>query len=505
MSEHEPEKHLAPDASSCDFSAKSPCIYAAISRDALNSLWARYASRQSTQVTERVRYYRATENGTWQAGAIHIGSAQMHYGQRDATVSKRLLQETVFTLKKERGELGRRIQEMRETWPPAQTSLSINIELAESWLRYQMIETDALQLHWAGQASYEHSGGDYSWSALTEYYDRQKSTRLYAMPRPQNSALADMRGDFVDRAGLLDIHFNPCGGPGRASAPVAPPAVSTDQTFSLSFLAVYFPEITIEGQPPYDRHWACELAVPPMTVSFDYGAYWEALGYYLASYEPLGSRQALGASAQAEVPLSITPMLRVVGAGTPRQTLTLEPSGVTGQWAFAGSAVGTLGNESGQWFYQPPAVANPAATLKADNKTNVPAVVRSTLAFPVAADVINASAGARSATSTFVTVYAQETHYFKARLSSGQVQLTLCYKDRSNNEVQVPATNTRWTVKAGNGTVSATGIFTPASSQPTPFTVLMAEDVDTMLLYWAYIVLALPTLEPEKVVEYING
>lgn len=482
-----------------------PSFWGLVFIDDLNNCWARHASQSQTTVTDRIRYERITDNGQWEAGALQVGGALLHYDEQTVTVVKSLLQDTRFRLQKALGETGRRVHEIRTTWPSAQARLTIKISLDDIKLVYRKTEVDGIQLLWTGQADFQHTGGDYSWAAIMQHYDKGRRTTLYQLPPPSSAALMNMEGECCAVSGLFNFIFNPV----QANAIGADklndkPAKRTGDYLALIFSRELFPEIAQEI-PPFDSNWATGLVVPPGSVQFTEGFYDQDAGYYTAGFRQPSVLEARHRDAQVEIPLSITPLLRVVGAGAARQMLTLEPSGVTGQWAFAGPAVGTLGNESGQWFYQPPAVANPAATLKADNKTNVPAVVRSTLAFPVAADVINASAGARSATSTFVTVYAQETHYFKARLSSGKVQLILCYKDRSNNEVQVPATNTRWTVKAGNGTVSATGIFTPASSQPTPFTVLMAEDVDGMLLYWAYIVLALPTLEPEKVVEYING
>lgn len=473
--------------------------------DDLNSCWARYADQGHAIITERIRYYRETDNGQFEAGAFHMGGSSMHYSEQRVTVIKPLLQDTKFRLKKELGETGRRVYEIRNTWPSTDARLTTVLDIADIKLGYRRGELGGVQLKWAGDADYEQTGGDYSWAAIMQHYDREKCIALYQLPAPNNSALMGLEGQCIASAGLFNFMFSP----GQASLAGADrsadePSRRVGDYLAVSFSSELFPEV-VQQRPPADSNWAAGLVVPPGSVLFTDGLYSEASGYYVAGFRQPALLETRGNDTLAEIPLSITPMLRVVGAGGAKQTLTLEPSGVTGQWAFTGSAVGTLHNESGQWLYQPPAVASPAARLEVNNKTKVRAVVRSTLAFPVAADVINAQAGARSATSTFVTVYAQETHYFKARLSCGKVQLILCYKDRSDNEVEVPAIHIKWTIKAGNGTVDAEGVFTPASSHPTPFTVLMAEDADAVLLYWAYIVLALPTLEPEKVVEYING
>ncbi|HKS11426.1 MAG TPA: hypothetical protein VJS90_00155 [Pseudomonas sp.] len=498
-------KHVSEEQPRHITKADQPGIWGLIFIDDLNNCWARYASRNQAILTERIRYYRESDNGQWEAGAFQVGGAFMRYNENAVLVVKRLLQDTLFRLKKELGATGRRVYEIRDTWPSADARLTMTLDLAGMKLVYRADGAGDVQLQWTGHAEYEHTGGGYSWGAITQHYDKEKRTTLYYLPPPSNVALAAMQGSCATAAGMYSFLFDPVpASPLGADRPTGDLAAKSVDYLSMSFKRELFPEVA-QDKPPADSNWATGLMVPPGSVVFTGGVYSEPSGYYVAGFLQPPALEASTRSTQAEAPLSITPMLRVVGTGAGKQALTLEPAGVTAQWTLAGSAVGTLEHDSGQWFYHPPAVANPAVTLEVNNKTDVPAVVRSTLAFPVAADVITARAGARSASSTFVTVYAQETHYFKARLRSGKVQLILCYKNRQGNEVEVPAANTKWAVKEGNGTVNAEGVFTSASRQPTPFTVLMAEDVDTTLLYWAYIVLALPTLEPEQMIDYING
>lgn len=57
------------------------------------------------------------------------------------------------------------------------------------------------------------------------------------------------------------------------------------------------------------------------------------------------------------------------------------------------------------------------------------------------------------------------------------MRLSCCYYNIDQEEVELRPEDVKWFILAGNGEVSAQGIFTPLPAAPSPVTILMAQDI----------------------------
>lgn len=109
---------------------------------------------------------------------------------------------------------------------------------------------------------------------------------------------------------------------------------------------------------------------------------------------------------------------------------------------------------------------------------------------PLAVDAVQAANASQRAAATFVTTFVKPTHFIRFSSASGNLQLNLCWMTRTG-EKQVPANMVKWHVLAGNGAVSAQGVFSPASRSPSAVTILMAEDLQD-ITEWRFGVIIVP-------------
>ena len=145
--------------------------------------------------------------------------------------------------------------------------------------------------------------------------------------------------------------------------------------------------------------------------------------------------------------------------------------------------------------------------LNSNNKTGRPAAVISSVPKWFTVDTVKATQNGESAYSTFATYHAPQTHYLKASLENGKFKLELWYYDvEARKDLPVPEGDTEWGVVSGNGTLSPSGVFNPAASNPSSFSVVWARDTsDPRLLLWAFTVIPMPLYSPEEAVALNNG
>lgn len=94
--------------------------------------------------------------------------------------------------------------------------------------------------------------------------------------------------------------------------------------------------------------------------------------------------------------------------------------------------------------------------------------------------------------STYVVLNRAPTHDFKLSKSGDKLKLVLWYLDKNGVEREIDPRTTQWSVLAGDGRVSADGIYTPGSLNN--FSVIFAVDPDPTHWYWAVIIVPVPML-----------
>lgn len=501
---HTIENEQDPDGAADHQSLSNPPFFGLFSKETLNLHWDRYHSSHTGKVSDKVSYEEATENGYWKFGAIDLGSASMRFQERDLLVNVPVLYDLGFKTRRQPGSSSQRVWDAHQRYPSTDAQLTVKLPFFDNPAQFHIADDGKLMLRLSKGTCIETVGSGYDSALLLKELTKRNGVRLPDTSPPRGTLRGELAGQFSD-AGSAVMYT--AAESSMADGAKAHPNASEPVPFAIYFHDTAFPEVA-QSKPPQDMNCVVSLFAPNETVTFRYGVYDSQSGYYGAQFGMASVFSApVSVSLAAQKP-SITPLLRQVNPGDEKQALTLEPSSANAQWAFEGSPVGKLENESGNRFYYPPPRLTPAVTLNENNKTDVPAALKADLEHPLYADVINATAAGQTATSTFLTQYAPETHFFKAHLASGKVRLAMWYtKWGATTPVEVSAAKTQWVRIAGNGNIDSNGVFSPASSQPTPFTVLLAKDVteDDGYYYWAYIVLPLPTLEPEKVLELING
>ncbi|VVM98235.1 hypothetical protein PS623_03146 [Pseudomonas fluorescens] len=496
-----------PDSSVKTLSVDPPTLLIGVfDQQVVNASWSAYAQRDAQRISEQIPYDRIVEGNVWRVGTLAVGVPRVHYGDHYISLTLPVAKDSQFTFRAELGRAVRRVHEILEVLPGADTTFTVKVPLANGYLRYKTIEGRVVRLQWSGQATFENSGGDYNWAALSEFYKTAARVNLYEVLPPVSPLLHDIKGSYTIRDDSMDLVLSSLSGEHAAvdETPASAPARAGDAGV-LSFLSILFPEV-LTGLPPVDRAWLANFCTPPASLRFTAGQLIPELLMYWAMYDVSSVAAPDHSQALAAPPLSITPRLRLVGAGDEKQALSLPPGAPSVQWSFEGRALGRLVNEQGQMFYYPPNSPSPAFVLEANNKTRHPVARRSDAGTLISADVIKATAGGQSATSTFVALHTTESHYIKAQLANNKVKLKVFY-ETWGGVVEVPDAQVRWTVISGNGSMSAAGVFTPHPSDPSPFTVLLAEDTQdqAQFHYWTSIVLPVPTLDAARFVELTNG
>jgi len=92
------------------------------------------------------------------------------------------------------------------------------------------------------------------------------------------------------------------------------------------------------------------------------------------------------------------------------------------------------------------------------------------------ADVVTAAGVGAQASALFVTTFLGPTNFIRFHAEGAALRLGCCYYNIDQEEVELQPQDVEWFILAGNGKVSAQGIFTPQSAAPSPLTILMARD-----------------------------
>ncbi|MDX3740895.1 hypothetical protein [Pseudomonas sp.] len=482
-----------------------PSIMTVLSKPDLNEYWDRHASRKRNTLSEKIIYDEEAGFGIYKFGALDLGTAFMRFGEDLLLVVQRVLRYMGFRTRIRSGTITQRIYEINQAWY-SDADVVVMMTLSAP-LKYTIDNEGSLTLRLPAGATIHHNGSGYP-KEMVDDLIQERGIKLPSAVPPTGILLGDTIGQFTDGDPLMLFQVP------APSTPLSPDTLSVNGerlTGPVGFGIIYqdtaFPELK-QGHPPRDRDTAVSLFAPKEMIDFMNGAYYPASGAYSAEFALNSAFEATDSASEPAVPASIYPLLKEVYAGAEKQALTLEPATPNSQFTFDGEALGELKQESGSWFYYPPAPLDPAVILEVNNKTNVPAALSATVPeYPLVADVIKAQVGSQYATSTFLTPLFGETHFFKASLSSGKVKLTLFYSSFEHDEpIEVSAENTQWVRITGNGNIDKSGVFTPAADQPSPFTVWLARDIeDDHYYYWASVVLPLPILEPAKVLQLING
>ncbi|MNO85138.1 hypothetical protein D3C76_765010 [compost metagenome] len=282
----------------------------------------------------------------------------------------------------------------------------------------------------------------------------------------------------------------------------SPDSGGIDEVIVFMFAQRAFPEVS-QGKAPYDEAWIPSLVFPPPQLKRMDGSYTDALKLYGTDYYSPRQQFSPAEGAQPlKIALSLDPLVRVIANGEGKQEVLLNPGPDTASWVLEGDRLGSVGKEGSVRYYYPPAKQQPAVVLEVDNKTKRPAAVISSAPKRFTVDVVKATQGGGSAYATFATYYAPQTHYLKASLGNGKFKLSLWYFDADQNkDVEVTESDTQWVVAWGNGSISRSGVFEPAPSNPSPFTVAWARDTtNSRLLLWAFTVIPMPLYTPAEAV-----
>lgn len=480
-------------------------VFFLIDRDTINRQWRLHADK-ATAKSERVYFDRITGPVSRKIRLVWLGYPSLLYTDKHIEVSKHLLSDLEMTLTHEAGTSHGWVSDISQTWPGDDKILSIKALLGDSRLRYRTLDLGALRLEWSSPAEYTFNGSDADLAFFRGYFERRGQTLLYRLTPPLNPLMHDVSVHF-ENAGKFSPWLWLFGEDTRAFA-AAPPSAEIASDYNVIIISsLMYPEV-YKDLPPSDSQWIASLLAPPSSFEFEGGVFEASLYSYWAFYA--AGTAATPRSSDDEIAgltntMAITPLVRAIGSFDAKQELVLEPAGEA-TFAFEGAHLGTMGRENGRQYYFPPAALQPAAELEPDNKTDRPAALSATVREPVTVDVIKASRGESIAFSTFISRYAPQTHFFKAKVSAGKLSLSLWYVSaESDEQVQVPVDELEWKIVSGNGKISRAGVFTPAAVLPTAFTAVWARDLsDTRFMYWAFTIIPVPLFSAEKVSELFN-
>ncbi|TDJ73323.1 hypothetical protein E2H86_23925 [Pseudomonas putida] len=468
----------------------------------VNELWREAYTQKAQQIADTIYLDRLTDSHSRQVRSVAFGYPQLDFGAEVTRVSFLMLRDLKAHFTREIGAAGGYISEVSQTTPLDPPKLTITFRTLSSRLHYRTVARGEVSLEWAGGADYAYTGIDADMSLFKRYFESVERKFLYRVFPPLNPLMHDVYVFFGAKGFWL---WNSLRANARGSAPNQRFGVKTrisENEDKLILYSIAYPEI-ISGGTPFDVHWVPQLVDPQKTLSFQGGIYWPDVFTYFGVY-----RNEPSSSVQRSQPpdLHLSPWVRTVGAGGQRSEIAIETAQSEVSWSLGGSGLGTLVHEGGKHFYVPPPTLCDMELIVL-NKTRHAAIEWVGDRQPATVDTVSASVTGCTASTSFVSMYAPQTHYFKAILANNKVKLSLWYLAwDTNREVEVDTANIEWHVVAGNGTVSATGVFSPAINNPSPYSAVWARDLDNggRLLYWALTIIPVPLYSPEKVVELFD-
>lgn len=382
---------------------------------------------------------------------------------------------------------------------PLTGKLRVSVPHEESWLRYNAATGGELTLEWAGSASYAFYDPGYTETpAGYEAYFEQLKKLAISFFSPVNNELLQQLYIYVQvtEATGWPVHFSVSRQP-LVHAAIAPASYDASDNVAQAksyvtalFPSSYFPEAAA-GRAPAEAQWLQQLVAPRGLTTVVGGQ--RTAGGWITQYGTgtLAVEDDPAPSVIANVD-SLSPLARILSAGATKERLEFVGTPLSGAtWTLAGEARGRLEKEGNEYFYVPPLVLAPAASFNTSSDMVIAAAYRTSIdGLPLSVDAVQAANASQCAAATFVTKFVEPTHFIRFSSASGNLQLNLCWMTRTG-ERQVPANMVKWHVLAGNGAVSAQGVFSPASRSPSAVTILMAEDLQD-LTEWRFGVIIVP-------------
>lgn len=205
----------------------------------------------------------------------------------------------------------------------------------------------------------------------------------------------------------------------------------------------------------------------------------------------------------------LNPLLAIAKRGQGAVELSLSPANASAIWRMGDGSAGKLKTVDGKTWYVPPTELNPAIAFDNGHKTEIKAGLKGTVLEEVPPNrvdtvYVSVGQGAPELTSTFIIEDSSQTHYFKYAQVDAGLKLQLYYRDKSGNEVTVPASDIEWEVMAGNGKVTQEGVFTVDSADSSPFTIIRAIEPDDKYWYWAAVNLPVPLVTAADAIKMLS-
>lgn len=384
---------------------------------------------------------------------------------------------------------------------PGAVRFSVNLPMHECYLRYRAQGQSVLSVEWTGGADY----GLYDTKDSTvetaanpeyiEYYNQRKKIEIAIMPRPESAKLQDLYIYMITDENRLTRHFifqqRPIAYESLVSGvqqPIAR-APAADAVLFGYFPKESFPEVGA-GRAPVDSTFIGDLVTPPGSTEL-VGVV--DAGGSLFSYRRVDKKSLKPAeSAIPALTYKISPYSQVFHAGDAKERLGFVYLPMPGvNWSVTGDAGGTLVKEGNDHFYVP-ALKPPGVAFSTPGETLIPAATRASFPrVPARTDVLTAAGDGLCDPVSFVTTFVYPTHFIRFTLAGNALQLNCWYFNLDMEETAVPAEDVEWHILAGNGVVSAQGVFTPASTAPSGVTVVMALDTRNVV-EWRFAVTIIP-------------
>ncbi|CAG8865343.1 hypothetical protein PS627_01247 [Pseudomonas fluorescens] len=477
----------------------------------LNALWfGDYTD--SLKGLEEVPFRQTLSQGRqWEEGLVQLAGVSVSYNEADGTIAlnKRIVEDRRVITRQELGARGKVLTQLSRQTSALHKELRVEVGLAASYWRYSTADGGSLRLQWTSPPTFSMSDDDYLRSELEKHYTSVRNMVMTELPSPASTALHDIWVSHEKNQHL--INFLVVDRPVTSAAcsmrsPSAPASGTGDaERHVILFSADMFPSVRLK-LPPEDRDWVPRLFAPQATHHFDEGFYLAETEAYWAFYAPLmASRDASPTGAITSRP-ELNPLAKIVSAGDSVHELKVSGTSSGVAWTLAGEALGKLEVQLEQPVYRPPQALNPQARLSAESKTLQPAAYKVNAFAPVSTDIVRATVGQLSAEAIFVSQYLIQTHHFKvAKQGCTNVSFSLCYVNKNGEEEVVPAANVKWHILAGNGTLSEAGVFIPDPVSPTACTVVMAEEYNELVWYWALTVIPSPLFDADAIVGFFEA
>lgn len=376
--------------------------------------------------------------------------------------------------------------------------LSVVLPLDSCCFRYRAQDQSVLSLEWVDGASsfYYYPGESSTPTAVPvnyeRHYDAQNKIEIAMMPRPVNPLLQDLYIYMMMEEKNWIFVFSQRPQTYQSLAGRTLPAATPEAQAVLfaEFSRTSFPEVAA-GNPPADNAWFSHLVTPPGSCVPNGGSKVPAgwLGIYkVGPKTPWNPSTVANAGAEHK----IDPQARIFPAGELKQQLSFAGTSISDPaWSVAGEAGGRIVKEGSDHFYEP-ATKPPGLLFSEPGETLIPAVLKSSYPqLPARTDVVTAAGGGARASALYVTTFLGPTHFIRFHAEGATLRLGCCYFDRRSQEVELQPKDVKWYILAGNGEVSEQGIFTPRSAEPSPVTILMAEDL-RFVDEWRFAVTIIP-------------